>query len=142
MARHIWSILCTRASVDRETNNISIFDVIDRVTVGPVGREVEIVLALPAEFVTLWMRSDYSTPETAVGRLRLLAPDGADLGGVPFNINLDEPHVRARSIIRMSGLPLRGSGIYNFIVEVHKPEQEEWEQVSVLPLEVVLSDAS
>ena len=36
MIEHAWSVLCTRSVTDRESNNISLFEVIEQIsTVGP-----------------------------------------------------------------------------------------------------------
>ncbi len=142
MPEHIWSILCTKTSIDKDTNNISIFDVIERISIAGAPSEENVALAVQAELAILWARSDHSIPETAVGRLRLVAPDGAVLGTTGFEINLGEPHVRLRTVMRISSLPLRGPGIYNFVVEVQAPEDQRWRPVSSTPLEVSFGDGS
>ena len=140
MARHIWTILCSKASIDQQTNNISIFDVIERLTIAGAPHDATIALPIQANLVVLWMRSEYTTPEAAVGRFTLVAPNRTTLGGGQFEINLGDPHIRARNIMRMNSLPLQGPGVYNFVIELQDPENNTWSVVATLPLEVIYGE--
>jgi|GEM_PF-4752138 len=57
MARHMWTIMCSKSSIDRQTNNLSLFDIIEKIDVAVVAQVDQIIVPIPFHLVTMWVRS-------------------------------------------------------------------------------------
>jgi len=140
MPRHVWSVLCAKTSVDSQTNNLSLFEVLEQVTVlggAPVDRKIAIPMQL--ELASSWTRSDRAVGETATMRFRLIMPNGIVENGPQTQVNM-LLHERQRVLIKMNALPIHGQGQYEFLVEVLTPDNK-WEECARVPLAVFIAAA-
>jgi hypothetical protein len=137
MIRHVWSVLCSKSTIDRETNNISLIEVLEQleVTVRSMGPTPPPGVPLTAELVTLWAREDPSRPTSGRGRSRLLDPQDNELGAFEYEIDLDTAP-RHRSQGRIQGLRLAGNGWYNWEVAFRLGDTDPWTIVSRVPVEI------
>ena len=142
----IWAILCQNAIVAQESNNLSLIEVIDELTVPappPRGTEEpteEFGLLLDARLVILWSRDNIGVPEIGISRTRLVAPDGRE--SLSPEIEIDLTHFpRSRSIGRFGAFPFPPThvGEHFFKIEVKTPASE-WVQVSELPLMIQIQN--
>jgi hypothetical protein len=129
---HVWSVLCLKASIDRETNNISLFDVLEQVRVLP-PLEREAIIG-PFELVSLWTRSA-GHPERGQARVTLRGPSGSLQFQQTQEIDLRE-YRRMRARLRVSVIPIEGAGTYHFSVEVPQVSTEDWAEIAEIPLDV------
>lgn len=136
MIRHVWSVLCSKVSVDSRTNNISLFEVLESVQF-MTSKPLTFPASVPFEatLVTLWARQDPSQSVQGEMRVRLLAPNGDELGLVGSEIDLRSSH-RSRVIASISGLPIAGDGIHDWEIAWRAREDEAWHVATSLPLEV------
>jgi len=142
MAEHAWSVLCTKSVVDKQSNNISLFDVIEQIRVKPpessVYEEGSVVL-VPFNFalVSLWIRSDPSKPEKFRARINLKTPV-AEIVGFEEEIDLTK-HRRARSISNFQDFPVSGPGqyFYKVNIEIIKGKKASWKNVANIPVEII-----
>ena len=108
MIRHVWSVFCVGHAVDRRTNAVSLFEVIEGLNL-EVAEDVEFPFTTPfhASLVTNWAREDPDAPVEGQQQIRLLSPEGDELGVFRGDINLeDTPRNRNFSeflVIRISG---------------------------------------
>src|SRR5262245_52540306 len=107
MAKMVWAVLCTKASIDMNSNNVSLFEVLEQVQRSPslplpaeAAKDRTIVVPIQADFAVSTMRSDFAVPEEGQGRFHLVSPDGQRLAGGEFKLELKE-HRRCRTIARM-----------------------------------------
>ncbi|HZU83258.1 MAG TPA: hypothetical protein VE987_10095 [Polyangiaceae bacterium] len=139
--RHVWSILCTKASVDELTKNISLFDTIEEVQLqrlpgAPPGEPAAV--SVQWDLVTLWMRSARDTPERFRQRVSLRAPSGRILlGPETSEVLLLDAVMRARAILRLVGLAIDGPGEHCFVIE-YEAEPARWQTAAELPLFVTI----
>ena len=134
MIEHIWSVLCTRSLIDKRSNNLSLIEVVERLSV--TGAPPNSVAPVGMELVSMWARSVSDQPARARAKVRLLAPDGVQIGDtIPYEVDLTS-HARSRNISIMGGLPIRGSGNHLFLVEVE--DGDRWVTVAKVPLEVII----
>jgi hypothetical protein len=139
----IWAVLCERAIIDRDTNNVSLINVIEEIAISvqpPEGAPDEasdgrLVLA-NMELVVLWVRSDLEVPERGYGRIRVIAPDEREAPTHENEVDLTQ-YLRLRTRIRLTSLPMRGSGVYRIKIEGRAPPSSEWTEEFDLPLRVV-----
>lgn len=139
MIDHVWTVLCSKSIIDKDSNSISLLEVIEQIT----GRGVkgEAVVPIPMELVSLWARTDPEKPARGRARVCLIEPDGSERD--PFEIDIDlMTYQRSRTRFQMSGLPIRLAGRYYFRIEIHTQGEEGWGEVSRIPLEVVLQGSS
>ena len=138
MVEHVWSVLCTRSIVDQRTNNASLLEVLEQITIlEPIPANMQqVALAFPFELVSLWQRSNYDQPARGEGRIRIEMASG--LHNLPqFQIDITGAGIhRMRTMIRMNGLPFNGLGVYKFVVELKDDSVEEWKRVATIPLEL------
>ncbi len=132
MIEHVWSVLCLRSVIDKESNNITLYEVVEQIRGG--GALKDGVALIQLELVTLWSRSDSTQPTQGRARVQLIAPDGKEHPEVQvYNVDLtSSPRVRQR--LRMGGIPIRGTGNYIYQVEVEK--DSDWDVVARIPLDV------
>jgi hypothetical protein len=146
MAEHVWSLLCSASSIDRETQIVSLFNVIEYLTITEPAEvlqqalEAKAAFPAPMELWSWWIRSDYATPEAAIMRCGLVAPDGDRLLQKLFRISLEEART-AHTKLRIPAFPFRGLGLYWWMVEKKcAGDSEEWETVARIPIELVQRD--
>jgi hypothetical protein len=133
--RCLFTIACRKASIEAHTSVLSLFEIIEELTVPADARlEAGPTLVQPAfELVTQWERAERATGERRNGRFCLRSPDGQDLVGGPFVVDLSQ-HLRARIVAQVPGIPYCGPGPYRIVVELQ--EGDEWTLAGEYPIEV------
>ena len=133
--RHAWSILCDRAFVDKDTNNISV-DAIEQLSF-PLPEIPEgargLLLPYSVELVSLWYRLPTDKPAKRRARLRLEDPQHQAIGISDMEIDLTTA-TRQRTRARMPLVPVTGPGVYHFVVE--QGNGDGWREVARIPLEI------
>lgn len=157
MIDHVWSVLCTKAVIDKDTNLITLVDAVEELTVevsvlkitpggteglpaAEVPAEVWSTLPVNIEIVSLWLRRNPDEPERAAARIMLEKPNAEphDFGKV-FDVDLSGEFKRLRTRVRISGFPAKESGRYIMSVQLQQAGQSEWDEVARLPLDIVLN---
>jgi hypothetical protein len=143
MARHVWSLLCEKVVQDSGTQALSIFTVYEDIAVKaqvPAGVEIpgEIVYPLSLTFVSLWERSNLTVEEDKeTFKVRIIDPQGKELGTNKVVFSMKGPHVRFRSILNIPQLPIRESGRHVF--EVLGRNGNRWKVEAEVPLMINVS---
>ena len=136
----VWALLCETTIVDRDTNNVSLINVVDEITVpasppqGPRGPAIETVVDLDLRMAILWARSSSDVPETGEARIRVIAPD--DRISVSSEVEVDLSHsqrMRAVGHLLESPFPSWQEGQYLFKIE-SKTADLGWQEMFELPL--------
>ncbi len=143
MAKHVWSIISNKAVVDNHTNNLSLFDVLERITIsgpGPAKYKKGSTIIIPFIFsiTTLWTRSVFNKPEIVNTRATLFAPDKKSLYRIETEIDLLKYQNR-RNILNFRQFHLKGPGVYNFKIDLERKKNSgnAWQNVANLPIEVI-----
>jgi hypothetical protein len=89
MIDHVWTVLCSRAVVDRDSNNASLENVIERVTIEGQPPS-DAALPLPLDVMTLWTRTAPDQPCRGHMRLDCLFPSGKKFGEFTAVVNLEQ----------------------------------------------------
>ena len=139
--RVIWAVLCRQSLLDRDTNNVSLIDVIEEIQISAIPPQVEaddsgsaLLAANVVELIVLFGRSEFNTSEKGRGRLRLLTPNGTSSSAHEFEVDLTN-NLKHRFRLKIPGIPIQGEGIYYFLVDC-KTDADNWEEKFALPLEV------
>lgn len=135
MIDHVWSILCNGSSIDSETNVISLFGVLEQITI-PANPKGIVKLPINLEIFSLWIRGDEKVP--ACGKMRVVFCDPNDSCEHHAEMDVDLNNaIIFRTRVRSKGLKLRGPGRYKFVIEFQQDQSETWEKVATIPLLVM-----
>src|SRR5262245_4021414 len=140
MIQHVWTIPCRMSIPSADTNNITLVDVLEQITIPIPQPEKPLERGLfPALFdvVTLWARENDNKPATGFARLSFLGPDGAALICYEYPIDLSN-NPRVRHTGRVIGFPTGKAGRYVFKVEMRIKDEDNWQEVHMLPLIVTI----
>jgi hypothetical protein len=132
MIDHVWSIICSNSIIDKDSNNISINNVFERLEIFTTPVEGG-VLPIHMEFITSWIRHEVAESETGNSRIRFVSPSNKMLTTNELRIDLSKSE-RTRNRLVFNGLPLGESGRYHFLVDLQI--DNEWQQVASIPLSV------
>jgi hypothetical protein len=138
--RHLWSVVCVRAILDKYTNRISLLEILDEFALDPgqvVPETLEERGALPIhlEVATQWERTDYGTPESGTCFLEVYSPNGELTGSGKLAVDLVAAP-RSRVILRFDAFRLAGLGKYRFVISKEEEGQSGREPVTEVPLYV------
>lgn len=135
MIDHVWTVVCSRAVIDRESNNVSLQNIIEQINIR--GEPIpDRVVAVQLEVVTLWVRADFDVPSQATTRLTVLSPSGNVLGSFESDIDVSE-YERFRARVKFEGLLMPELGRYAFRTELKNKGESEWHEVATIPLKIV-----
>src|SRR3990170_8918177 len=142
MIDHIWTVLCTKSAIDRTSNNISLFEVLEQITATGAAVDAEGVAMLPVtcELVTLWSRSRDNQPCRGRARLILLSPTDAVINETEYDVDLTV-YERTRHRTGINGIPVREWGRYHLRVLVRDEGEADWRTVASVPLHIILEPA-
>jgi hypothetical protein len=134
---HIWTILCNSTSVDRDTNMLSIFNILEQIRFSgefPLEETQRILLNIPFQVVTLWEPSGDNETEVSKAKLCFISPKGEMLSEEEYDVVFEQSQ-KFRRIIRMFGIPYVENGTYHF--EVRVSDGITWKAVASTPLELI-----
>jgi hypothetical protein len=141
--KNIWTIVCKNSSVDKNSNSLSIFNILEEIQLTknpnvPVPKEGIMPAApLAYEIITLWSRETKSDNElTANMQTELLDPTNKVLQSNVSEIKFEKDKSRLRIIVKALGLPITTGGTYHFRVSLKKAADKEYKYVSQVSLEV------
>ena len=137
--QHIWTILCQITSVDTDTDAFSLINVLDGISFSADLDAVdvdEVVIPLNFHLVTSWWREESDDSDDIDVQVRLMSPEGEDLGGPDIKLPLKEFQF-SRYNLNIQGFPYRGDGVYRYVVfRVKDGEQVEVQRIPI-PVECI-----
>ena len=151
MAEHIWTVLCHRACVDRETNLISLLEATEKVVVppgqlekaraaSPKAKSHRLLARVQMQLATWWKRTQRDEPEQTLSRLSMIDVDGEEFSSHEVPVPLDE-FAGFRAVANIEAIPIdRGSGTMWF--RVSRRDDDEWTLVASIPLEIEIAEPS
>jgi hypothetical protein len=132
MFRLEWAVVCQSFAVDRTTNAVSIFNVVEDVATPPIDPEDKNPVLGPAvSVVSVWI-ADAAEPIQAV-RVTLIAPDKKKIGSAIVELEPKSAR-RYRAIVTFGGIPYRGPGTYAFLIENRKDDR--WTKAKTLTISI------
>jgi hypothetical protein len=148
MAKNVWSVLCHKGATHQRTNQISLLDVIEEITVVPqeilIEKPKAVTMQVSMELVSMWIRSDLSVPESSACRVRLVTPMRSKHYTDVLELDLKD-HIRVRSTVQIDVIPYYGPGLYYFVVEQRRiadSKVQTWKTVAHVPLEIQVGQAT
>jgi hypothetical protein len=142
VAKLNFAVLCVRAIVDRETNLLSIIDIVEETTFTVPAEAIKaaspiFLLQNPMVLVLDFSRSQANAPETARMRVKTLDPTGNEIGQSEIVLDM-QTVTRSRGFVRLAGMPVSSEGIFKYDVQVLGPD-ESWLPVTevLLPVKIL-----
>jgi hypothetical protein len=132
MVRHVWSVLCSSASIDAETGSVSLFNLLDQITVFTQKAD-EITLPMRFEIFSMWTFEEDDPNKLGKARVMFCNPSQICFKQVELGIELGSASFH-RTRIRFEGLKINGPGNYQFSVEFCPENDDDFIQVASLPL--------
>ena len=137
MIHHVWTVMCSRALIDRDSNNISIHNVLEQLNIA-APPQPDLALNIHFEILSLWVRTHSAVPAQGTSRVTLEDPQGTRRVVSELTIDLADVE-RIRHRVLGQGLEVSRAGRYNFLVELQETGRSEWREVAVVPLTVVFT---
>jgi hypothetical protein len=139
----LWGLLCSLSSIDQERNNLSLFNVIDQITLPKqffsANSETK-VLPFGHELVTLWRRTidtKLDDRELAVDvEIALIDPHEAVIHRILSPLKFASGSRRSRFRVMADGIHLTTPGDYFYRISIVPMDGKEPEPVCFIPLEV------
>lgn len=134
MIQHVWSVLCQSSSIDQLENTVSLFNVLEEITVtGPQAPDEGTLLPINMNIVSLWTKDNKD--EKARGKMRacLTGPGNRQYESIELDIDLSQS-VFYRGRIFAQVLKWNGVGKYTFLIEFKENDGDDWRMVTALPV--------
>ena len=147
--RHIWSVLCRFASIDKESTSLSLLNVIEEITLKKIEGEENVTedpdagkkaFVVPIEFaiVTFLERLDGGDwlAMTKEAQIKIVDPSANTLLESGFSINFPQGPKRMRHVLKMNGLKITTAGTYRFYISMRESKEDSFELVAEIPVDV------
>lgn len=144
MIKHIWTVLCRKSVIDNESNNLSLYDILEQLSISvkpekeTVKKTVKINLPLEYEVVSLWVKQSSKDGFNGEIKLEIINPEGSVVKTFEQPFIIQDNKNRLRSRIRINGFVVDGSGVYLFRISYKEKQEKNFTQISEVPLEVSL----
>lgn len=151
--KSIWSILCQESSIDINSNNISLFKILEEIKFGIRMEELDklknnpkfdptkpMILPFTSQLVILWKNlSNKPTLEFPV-KITLKDPNEKIIQEIiSDNFLFREGKERLRTVISVNGIPLTKSGDYTYSIMTKQNKNDDFEEVDSIPIKITLN---
>jgi hypothetical protein len=150
--RHVWSILSASSILDSETQNLTINNVLDDISIN-IGKELvekksadkTSGYAIPAN-MHIVTKLTKKVPNKDIGveiKYEEIDPNGVVLtSSVPHKIDFKKQYKNLRWRTNFTPLLVNQSGQYHIRVSIRESDDSEFMEVDRIPLEVSLAEAT
>jgi len=142
---HRFSLLCEKGIIDSGTNNISLINIVEELSVVIKksdyqklnGKDVDkaefVDIPFFFEIVSFWENDGHK--EKLDVRIDLLAPSGKVLNQFYPKFKFDSQNDKLRTTIKVDGVKInKESGVYNYVIHYRNKESEKYKIVATVPL--------
>lgn len=141
---HKWSILCRKSSTDSTTNTMSLFEILEKITISPNAvQSVPPTTDLPDEFMIHFDFELVSMISDVAGKnknpfvkIEIFNAKNEKLGETESKIEVPAGAKNMRSRIIFDAIKIKGAGMYSFKVNLKENEKDIYKQVTDIPLEI------
>lgn len=137
--------------VDRETNNVSIQNVVEQVQFNVSASQIELFRQqnpaigafLPINFaiqiISLWRSVNPQVTPSADVEIEIFDSIGQSVQKADFKLQFEEGKGRMRTIITLPTVNVSDTGLYLFKIMVKEEGESTFTEVSEIPLEVLIN---
>jgi len=145
---HVWSVACSNSLLDKESNNISLLNTLEKWTISVNESELEkvkkngaegIVFPISFEVVSRFTRKEVGAGEAFDYKLNLINPGGKSIVNSLQKLAIDKNIKNIRVRTNIQSLPISISGDYIITVEFKDVSEAKFDKVAEVPIEVVIN---
>lgn len=144
---HEWSVLCSNALVDKDSNNLSLINLIEQISLDVELKEGNVWDdnkgdAFPLNMVIVSrLRKVIDDQDLVNGDIKVdfISPEKETISSFQQNFELGKGIDNIRIRFGIGGLVLKTSGIYNFVINLREDSNEKYNKVYSVPLKVALN---
>ena len=144
MMRHVWTVYCRRAIIERGTGALSLIDVAGELQATPNSQpsssKEESTARVNSALATLWARREWDTPVKGRMRVTMVASDGDALFDAVREVDLRE-HLMLRMCAKLNRFVVKASGVYEWVIE-QEGDDGTWIEDARIPVFVKAEDPS
>ena len=141
---HIWSIICTNSMTDQKTNNISLFNLVEKYSIVISKEEAKnikdkkkLIIPFNQEVVSRFIKNVKNTSVIFDMKIDIITPSERVIENKEFKtINFDKKFNNMRISNKISNIPVEESGLYNFIVKIKEVGETKFIKVGIIPIEI------
>ena len=126
--KNLWTIICSKSVVDSTSNQLSLFDCIDEITVNFSNAEdiKKPIKNIPINFeiVSLWLNENISLVRKLDFVIEIIDPEGKTLKVIEKEAIFEKNKKRLRTIMKISGLSITTEGKYLFRVKYKEADND------------------
>jgi len=142
--KHIWSVLCKESVINQDDNNISIYGVLEQLSVSlsptkKPRKPEKLGVPMNYEVVSLWQKSEKTQIANAEIEYVFIDPQSKELLKNTQIIKIPKTSRRFRSRIKITGMPLTINGDYTFQIKIKEKGASSFKLVAELPLEIKIN---
>ena len=120
--KNIWSVICERSVIDKDTNSISLFNSLEELNINYSGEEklekTKIKnIPISFEIASLWFDENIEKDRKFEIILEILDPDNKITNKSAQECAMEKGKKRLRTIAKLNGLGITGSGLYKIIIK-------------------------
>ncbi|KKS37968.1 MAG: hypothetical protein A3G49_01275 [Candidatus Sungbacteria bacterium RIFCSPLOWO2_12_FULL_41_11] len=145
--RHIWSVLCLYSVLDQESNNLSLFNLVEKLTFTPPKNQIteiekqkkigKLVVPVNFELVTRIKKNTDKAISVDI-EVVIIDPQKVEIGKFLKRVDFRKEIKNMRYRNRFNSLPITINGEYEILVNIKDQDEKEFTQVANIPLEVEL----
>jgi hypothetical protein len=145
--RYLWTIICRKSIEDSKTRTISIFEILEQVTIQVPKDLLERIktstgekfgIPLEYEIVSMWERDDINAKQNVATIIEIVDPTGEVIQKVEQPLPFADGKRNVRLTGKVQGFPVTKSGIYRYRIRLKEGDSVS-EPKGDIPLEIVLS---
>ncbi len=128
--KNLWTIVAQSSAVDRDSNSLSLFDIVEEITfqVGGVIPD-KAVLPFNLQVVSLWERDEVGTDFDLKLKIILRDPKNQILHEGEGAIKMEPTHKRFRLRAQFQGFPVTVPGTYRYEIISAQPEKTDGKEL-------------
>lgn len=143
MIQNIFSVLCESSIIDKDTNNITINNVLEQIKIAVSldstqlsQKDIPINTPIKYEIISLW-KEDKPNPNTNYNiELVIVDPDNKVIQSIPQKFKFENGIVRHRSIFKINGFVATINGTYTFLIKIKAETENKFQEASRIPLDI------
>jgi hypothetical protein len=148
--QHIWTVICSQSTIDSESNNLTLVNVIERIGIRVPASEIKkmrekgakkIAFPTPLEITSLLRNNAYKKAAVFDFRVRMLDELGKTVTNVvEQKIALKEGIKNIRIRNKFNAIAVEQGGDYWFVVELKSVEENSYKEVASVPLQIEIEE--
>ncbi|MCY4071750.1 MAG: hypothetical protein OXG60_10655 [Chloroflexi bacterium] len=135
--KHVWSVICRHHIVDEESKNVSLIDIVDRLSFEgelPEKRPFELPLPNVYYFISTWMSEKGDVQDKYDVMVKIIDPTGVEIGNFRNELVMEPPD-GSRTIGAMETFLYTVDGTY--WLELHLTKENDTTPVAHIPIEIL-----